>query len=89
MIKLTLALLLTLNTSCFNSQIPVNQISIINGMVTSNINNSVQIETTDGNGWYLENRSDLKVNENYTIVFNNMGTVSIYDDEIINVVEQE
>ncbi|MHC1722501.1 MAG: hypothetical protein AB9836_04765 [Aminipila sp.] len=53
------------------------------GTVTSVIENNAQLSTGNGNGWYLEQRPDMPNGEQYLIVFNDMGTTDIYDDEIV------
>jgi len=56
--------------------------------VVSNENGKVQLSTFDGNGWYCENRPDLKVGTEYVVKFDTLGTADIYDDLIIDIVEK-
>lgn len=46
------------------------------------------ITTEDGNGWVLDGRhKELKKGRKYAIIFDNKRTESIYDDEIIKLIE--
>lgn len=46
------------------------------------------IKTYDGNGWTIEGRhKELKTGVKYAIIFDNQGTESIYDDEIMRIIK--
>lgn len=46
------------------------------------------ITTEDGNGWVLSGRhKELKKGKKYVVIFDNKHTASIYDDEIIKLIE--
>lgn len=48
-------------------------------------NDIIVLETTDGNLWEYETNNDFWLDEIVKVRFDNMGTESIYDDEIINI----
>lgn len=54
--------------------------------VSSVIDGNAQLTAIDGNGWYLTDRADLKPKEWYIVIFDDNGTLDIYDDSIINIV---
>ena len=63
-------------------------INELEATVISNNNGIVQFQTEDGNGWNIENSNiDYVKNDKYIIVFDDMGTIDIYDDEIIEIKE--
>jgi hypothetical protein len=43
------------------------------------------IETTDGNGWAIDENTSFTQGQKVTITFNDMGTETIYDDVIIDI----
>lgn len=59
---------------------------IMQGVVTS-VNDYVYVSTNDGNGWALDG-TRYNVGESLLLVFDDMGTPSIYDDEIIQVYKE-
>ena len=66
--------------------------SAVGGEVTSRYQENGQsytyITTEDGNGWVLSGKhKELKKGRKYAVIFNNKHTVSIYDDEIIKLIE--
>lgn len=71
------------------TSIPADNIALMNGTITDNTNNIVEVTTMDGNGWLLKDRTDLKINDNIIVVFDTKGTSNIEDDEIINTVKIE
>lgn len=48
-------------------------------------NGIIVLETTDGNLWEYETGRDFWIDEIVRVRFDNMGTESIYDDEIISI----
>lgn len=48
-------------------------------------NGVLVIETTDGNLWEYETKHDYFVGEIIRVRFDNQGTETLYDDEIINI----
>lgn len=77
--------------------ISVSQIEVMQGIVVE-VSDYLLIDTIDGNGWALEAtdendpdsitiEDDLFVGDDVMVIFNNMGTSDIYDDEIIQVIK--
>lgn len=60
---------------------------LINGVVSSVDAEYIYVSTNDGNGWVLDYENDFEIGNELTIVFDDMETESIYDDEIISVVK--
>jgi hypothetical protein len=58
----------------------------IDGTITAADTEYTYIDTADGNGWVIDYNSRLQPNDEITIVFDTLGTESIYDDEIVAVV---
>lgn len=83
--KKIVALLLAISIS---TGIPVSHIDAMVGKVINHYTESGikynALETTDGNLWITEN--NLKSGK-YIIIFDNMGTDTIYDDEIVKLVK--
>lgn len=65
--------------SCINSYNSIRTDKII-GMW--NDNNITYIETSDGNVWSMDKINNTK---GYTLIFNTLGTDTIYDDVIIDI----
>ena len=84
MIKLTIVLLMSLSTS-MNADIPKDHIQSMPAVVAPSTIGT-QFNTVDGNGWYLEDNYNLQAGKECIVIFNNMGTEAIEDDEIISVV---
>lgn len=66
--------------------------SAVGGQVTNrykeNGKSYTYITTEDGNGWVLDGRhKELKKVRKYAVIFDNKRTESIYDDEIIRLIE--
>lgn len=79
---------LQVNATENQKQIPVLNIQTLQGVISeSNSPDYIFIDTIDGNGWAVGSdvncNTDLKVGDNVIIVFDNVGTDDIYDDEII------
>lgn len=55
----------------------------INGVVSGIDAEYVYISTNDGNGWVIDYENGFEIGNELTIVFSDMETESIYDDEII------
>lgn len=68
--------------------IPVQNIEMLQGRISiSNDPGYTFIETIDGQGWAIDFDSDFVIGNNVMIAFDNMGTIDIGDDAIIQVVK--
>lgn len=69
-------------------QIPVSQIEVLQGVISeSNSAEYTCIDTIDGKGWAIYYDSDFEIGDQVVVVFDNMGTNDISDDEIIQVIK--
>lgn len=83
--KKLLVLALTLLSS-INTEINETHTHVLSGIVT-NINDYVYVSTTDGMGWAIDG-DGYNIGDNLLLVFDDMGTTDIYDDEIITVYKE-
>lgn len=55
-------------------------------MKVYNVTNEViTLEAEDGNLWEVDYEEDLKVNDKVNVIMNDNATITIYDDEIIEI----
>lgn len=55
-------------------------------MKVYNVTNEViTLEAEDGNLWDIDYEEDLKVNDKVNVIMNDNATITIYDDEIIEI----
>jgi len=80
-----ISILMAQNVMACERVIPVSQIEVMQGVIAeSGLSEYTYVDTEDGNGWAIDN-SDFETGEHVIIVFDNMGTDDIFDDEIIQV----
>lgn len=80
--------LFTSNVSAneIEKQIPISNIEAMQGEVTElNSLGYTIIDTLDGYGAAIEFDNNFSIGDTVVVIFNNMGTKTIYDDEIISI----
>ncbi|MEF9983724.1 MAG: hypothetical protein RR710_04195 [Oscillospiraceae bacterium] len=84
--KIVIALLaLSLLAGCGNKQ-PCNDSTYnMDGKVSAIDSESVEFVTDDGNIWAIDYKDGFQLNQNVSIILDDMGTESIYDDTILEV----
>lgn len=64
------------------------KLHLIPGAVMYVDRDSVQFETQDGNGWVIDPRPGYKVGQAVYILYDDMGTKSIYDDSLVCIITE-
>lgn len=57
----------------------------LHGVVADITPDEITVHTDDGNGWAIDREDGYTIGNDLIITFDDMGTATIYDDEIISI----